>query len=113
VQVLPFAVALALARRKSPYTEAASMPLFLFWLVLMGSLCLSMAGIAPIFTGGGFSPFEIFLTTVIVTASAAGAYVAYRGAARTRLGVLTVLLFSSIQTVVVWFAYGHWWPAGL
>jgi hypothetical protein len=80
-------------------------PLFAFWLLLMGGIWLFLLGIARVFPGT-FSPAEITLTLIIGAASMAGLAVAYRQKTSTAIAtqVGTVLVFASLQFGAIWLS---------
>ena len=77
IQITPLAAALAVAARRPALGVPAAVPLFTFWLFVMGGIWLFLLGIAPVFTGR-FSPVEIILTIVIGLASVGGLVAAFR-----------------------------------
>lgn len=82
------------------------MPLFTFWLFVMGGIWLFLLGIAPVFTGR-FPPVEIVLTIVIGLASAVGLVAVYREgtalAVASRVGA--ILAFAILQPIAMIFSF--------
>jgi hypothetical protein len=106
IQISPLVVALALGAYQPRLRTATALPLFTFWLFVMGGIWLFLLGIAPVFTGR-FSPVEIVLTIVIGLASAAGIVSALREGT-----VLTVprrlsaiLLFAILQPIAMMLSF--------
>jgi hypothetical protein len=106
IQITPLVLALVIGSRRSSLTVAAALPLFTFWLFVMGGIWLFLLGIAPVFTGR-FSRAEIVLTVIIGIASASGLVAAFRQetalSLAPRLGV--VLLFAILQPVAMILSY--------
>jgi hypothetical protein len=98
IQITPLGLALVVGSRRSSLSVAAALPLFTFWLFVMGGIWLFLLGIAPVFTGR-YSPIEISLTVIIGFASLSGIVAAFReGTALSlapRVGV--VLFFAILQ----------------
>jgi len=105
IQIAPLVLALGLVFRRSVWGVAAAVPLFAFWLLLMGGIWLFLLGIARVFPGT-FSPAEITLTLIIGAASMAGLAVAYRQRTSTAIAtqVGTVLVFASLQFGAIWLS---------
>lgn len=105
VQIAPVMVALILLIRRSAVGVAAAVPLFAFWLLIMGGIWLFLLGVARIFTGT-FPRGEIALTLIIGSASALGLATAHRQGTSlpfaTRLG--TVTLFAVLQYAAMWLS---------
>jgi hypothetical protein len=105
VQIAPLVLALALLLRRSVWGVVAAVPLFAFWLLVMGGIWLFLLGVARVFTGA-FSPTEITLTLIIGAASVAGLAVAYRQGASipvvARLGI--VIVFAILQFGAMWLS---------
>ncbi len=102
IQISPLALALVVTARRSSFGATMALPLFTFWLFVMGGIWLFLLGIAPVFTGQ-FSSAEVILTVVIGLASIGGLVVVLRqGTAlslATRLGA--VLVFAILQPVAM------------
>lgn len=77
IQVAPAAALLAAASASRPWTSAAAMALFAFWLFIMSLIWAFLLGLANVITGT-FSPTEIALTVVIGFAALAGLVAAWR-----------------------------------
>jgi hypothetical protein len=102
IQISPLALALVVTVRRSPFGAVVALPLFTFWLFVMGGIWLFLLGIAPVFTGR-FSSSEVILTIVIGLASICGLIDVMRQGTTlslaTRLG--TVLAFAILQPVAM------------
>ena len=105
VQIAPLVLALALLLRRSVWGVVAAVPLFAFWLLVMGGIWLFLLGIARVFPGT-FSPTEIVLTLIIGAASMAGLAVAYGQRASTAIAtqVGTVIVFAILQFGAMWLS---------
>src|SRR6185503_21112723 len=51
VQIVPLLAVVALLRWKPQWSTVASVPLFMFWLLVMGGIWLFLLGISRFFTG--------------------------------------------------------------
>ncbi len=71
VQTLPLWGGVALGLRRSRATGWVGLPLFLFWLLLMGLIWLYLLGISHILSGH-FSSIEIAMTIIVGAASMLG-----------------------------------------
>jgi hypothetical protein len=82
------------------------LPLFTFWLFVMGGIWLFLLGIAPVFTGR-FAPIEIVLTVVIGLASAVGLIAVCREGTALAVGPLvgTILAFAILQPIAMIFSF--------
>ena len=82
------------------------MPLFTFWLILMGGIWLSLLGIAQVFTGR-WSVVEIVLTIVIGAASTAGLVAASREGTSLSLSLrfAVILSFAVLQPVAMLLSF--------
>jgi hypothetical protein len=102
IQISPLVLALIITVRRSPFGVVVALPLFTFWLFVMGGIWLFLLGIAPVFTGR-FSSSEVILTIVIGLASICGLIDVMRQGTTlslaTRLG--TVLAFAILQPVAM------------
>jgi hypothetical protein len=77
VQTLLLWVGVVLGFRRSPATGWVGLPLFLFWLVLMGFIWLQLLGITRFMTMH-FSPLEIGMTIVVGIGSVLGIVMFWR-----------------------------------
>ena len=106
IQVVPLALAFEVGARRPSFSVAAALPLFTFWLFVMGGIWLFLLGIAPVFTGH-FSPAEIILTILIGLASVVGLVAACRQGTELslapRLG--TTLLFAILQPAALMLSF--------
>lgn len=106
VQIVPLLAIVALLRWKPRWSAVASVPLFTFWLLVMGGIWLFLLGISRFFTGR-FTTTEIVLTLVMGVASVIGIAASYRqgtlmaGWAR----VLAVSAIAAMQAAAVWLSY--------
>jgi hypothetical protein len=84
------------------FRAVAALPLFTFWLFMMGVIWFSLLGIASVFTGQ-FSVAEIVLTIVIGVASAAGLLAGYREgtALALSLRLAAILFFVVLQPIAM------------
>jgi hypothetical protein len=105
VQIAPIILAIALWARRSPLAVVAAVPLFAFWLLVMGAIWLFLLGVARVLTGS-FSPVEITLTVVIGAASLAGVVVSYgQGtSAGVAARLVTVIVFALLQCAAMWLS---------
>jgi hypothetical protein len=71
VQTAPLWAGVVLGFRRSRAASWVGMPLFLFWLLLMGLIWSYLLGISNLLSGH-FSPIEIAMTVVVGAASVAG-----------------------------------------
>jgi hypothetical protein len=104
-QIAPIIPAIVLSARRSPLAVAAAVPLFAFWLLVMGAIWLFLLGVARIFTGT-FSPAEIALTLVVGAASLAGVVVSYGQGTSTGIAarLCTVGVFALLQCAAMWLS---------
>lgn len=77
VQTLPLWVAVTLGFRASRATSWVSLPLFLFWLVLMGIIWAYLLGISHL-VSGTFSSIEIAMTILVGAACLIGIVSCFR-----------------------------------
>lgn len=77
IQALPAALALVPAIRGASWAKYAAIPIFAFWLLIMGLIWLYLLGLARIVTGR-FTSAEIVLTFAIGLASLGGLAAALR-----------------------------------
>jgi hypothetical protein len=103
VQVLPAAIALGLVWRRVPWATYSALPVFLFWLLVMLLIWLSLLGVASIITGT-FSAAERILTLAIGLSAIVGS----AGVLRTAVDVgwakraLVFLAFAVFQVAAMW-----------
>ncbi|HKQ87716.1 MAG TPA: hypothetical protein VJS43_13215 [Candidatus Acidoferrales bacterium] len=71
VQTLPLLPVIVLGFRSSNMVGWASLPLFLFWLLLMTLIWLYLLGVSHLINGH-FSPLEIAMTLIVGAASLIG-----------------------------------------
>jgi hypothetical protein len=71
VQTSPLWICVVLGFRHSRATYWVGLPLFLFWLILMGLIWTYLFGISHLVTGH-FSPIEIVMTLVVGASSIVG-----------------------------------------
>ncbi|MGH9575450.1 MAG: hypothetical protein ACRD40_18220 [Candidatus Acidiferrales bacterium] len=71
VKTLPLWPAIVLGFRRSNTVGWASLPLFLFWLLLMTLIWLYLLGVSHLINGH-FSPLEIAMTLIVGAASLVG-----------------------------------------
>jgi len=109
VQTLPLWVGVVLGFRRSPATGWIGLPLFLFWLVLMGFIWLQRLGIGHFLTMH-FSPLEIGMTIVVRIGSVVGIVMFWRlesAFLSTSAGVLFITI-----AAVQWLCFSAgFWPA--
>ena len=98
VQVIPAVFAGILLRLRPAWGRAAAVPIFTFWLVIMGVIWLTLLHIAPL-VKGHFTTVEVCLTVAIGVASIAGAAGALRSSPRLAWYQFAVafILFAGIQ----------------
>jgi hypothetical protein len=106
IQIAPLVLALALGAYRPRLRAAAALPLFTFWLFVMGGIWLFLLGIAPVFTGR-FPPVEIVLTIVIGIASAVGLVAVYREGTALAVGprVGAIMAFAILQPIAMIFSF--------
>lgn len=109
VQTLPLWVGVVLGFRRSLATGWVGLPLFLFWLVLMGFIWLQLLGIARFLTMH-FSPLEIGMTIVVGIGSVVGIVMFWRlksTVSSTSAGVLFITI-----AAMQWLCFrAGFWPA--
>src|ERR1700741_177949 len=109
MQTLPLWVGVVLGFRRSPAAGVIGLPLFLFWLLLMGFIWLQLLGIARFLTMH-FSPLEIGMTIVVGIGSVVGIVMFWRlksTLSSTSAGALFILL-----AVMQWLCFrAGFWPA--
>ncbi len=71
VQTAPLWAGVVLGFRRSRATSWVGLPLFVFWLLLMGLIWSYLLGISNLLSGH-FSPIEIAMTIIVGSASVAG-----------------------------------------
>jgi hypothetical protein len=98
IQIAPLILALGLLVRRSAVGISAAVPLFAFWLLVMGAIWLFLLGIARIFSGP-FTPAEIALTLGIGVAAVFGLASARQpgAAAPVAARVGTAVIFALLQ----------------
>jgi len=98
VQSLPIWAGVALGARKSALSKWVALPLFAFWLFLMGCIWLFLLGWARI-VSGAFSPAEIALTVAIGAVCLAGIVSCLRFKTTTRApaAIMAVVLSAALQ----------------
>jgi hypothetical protein len=105
VQIVPLIAALGLLLRRPSVGVSAAVPLFAFWLLIMGAIWLFLLGVARI-VSGTFTPAEVTLTIIIGLASVLGLAAAWRrgaaGPAAARL--IMVLAFALFQFAAMWMS---------
>ena len=80
VQTAPVWLGVVFGFRRSPAARWITLPMFLFWLLLMALIWLFLAGL-PSPVSGHFNPGEIAMTIVVGGASIAGIWCAARSRA--------------------------------
>jgi hypothetical protein len=98
LQTLPFWCALILGARNSRLAVWVGLPLFVFWLLIMTLIWMSLLGISHLL-GGSFSGWEIVMTIVVGSSCIAGiaASVRSRSTASMTMKAAVVLLSAAIQ----------------
>lgn len=106
IQISPLLLALGLGIYRPGFRAVAALPLFTFWLILMGGIWLSLLGIAQVFTGR-WSVVEIVLTIVIGAASTAGLVAASREGTSLSLSLrfAVILSFAVLQPVAMLLSF--------
>jgi hypothetical protein len=98
LQTLPFWCALILGARNSRFAGWVGLPLFVFWLLIMTLIWMSLLGISHLL-GGSFSGWEIAMTIVVGSSCIAG--IAASVGSRTNVSIVTktavIVLFSVVQ----------------
>ena len=97
IQLGPVVPVLCASVLRVRWAPPAALPLFGFWMFIMGLIWLHLLGIAH-FVTGAFSPAEVALTVVIGAAATSGALAVIRGRPRaSRVGVGAFVLFATLQ----------------
>jgi NAD/NADP transhydrogenase beta subunit len=98
IQALPACIALIAVGRNTSWSSAASLAVFLFWLVVMALIWLHLFGFVHIITGD-FSKIEIVLTVFIGAWSLFGAVLSFgeASAAKRTTSVTAFLSLAALQ----------------
>ncbi|HKV47929.1 MAG TPA: hypothetical protein VJN69_07535 [Candidatus Acidoferrales bacterium] len=98
VQTLPLWPVIVLGFRRSNTVGWASLPLFLFWLLLMTLIWLYLLGVSHLINGH-FSPLEIAMTLVVGAASLVGigAFWRFKSGLSAVRAVILFVVFAAFQ----------------
>ncbi len=105
IQVLPACIALMAVSRSASWGPAASLAIFIFWLVIMVLIWLHLFGVAHLITGD-FSKIEIVLTVIIGAWCLFGALLSFSEASTTKrnTSVIAFLSAAALQAVALWLS---------
>jgi hypothetical protein len=106
VQILPIIVAAGVLGGRPDWGAYASLPIFVFWIVIVVLIWLFLLGVSRI-ANGYFTPVEVFLTFVMAGASLVGALftVSVGKPLRVNGRVLAIMLFALIQIAAMWISF--------
>jgi hypothetical protein len=105
LQTLPFWCAVILGARNSRWAGWVGLPLFVFWLLMMTLIWMSVLGISHLM--GSFSGWEIAMTIVVGVSSIAGITASVRPQANVspRTKAAVIVLFAVIQLVCLFTSF--------
>lgn len=105
VQTSPLWIVIVLSMRRSSWSKWTALPCYIFWLLLMTAIWLSLLGWARI-VYGTFSNTEIVMTVIVWLASLIGIVKALgmRTGARTLSATAIVLLVALLQLAALWLS---------
>jgi hypothetical protein len=106
VQILPIIFATGVLGRRPDWGAYASLPIFVFWIVIVVLIWLFLLGVSRI-ANGHFTPVEIFLTFVMAGFSLVGAVrsVSLGKPLRVSGRALAIILFALIQVAAMWVSF--------
>jgi hypothetical protein len=106
IQILPIGLAAAVSLRSPEWGAYASIPIFFFWIGIVGLIWLFLLGLSRLATGH-YTPIEVVCTFMMAAFSVVGVVAAMslgkpvRASAR----VLAVMLFASLQLAAMWVSF--------
>lgn len=105
VQTVPVLLASLVAALRPAWSRFAAIPVFIFWLFIMGLIWLYLLGLANVVTGH-FTPAEVGLTVIIGLACVIGLAASARGAKRPSwlVGIAAFVMVGAIQVGAMWLS---------
>jgi NAD/NADP transhydrogenase beta subunit len=105
IQVLPACIVLIAISRNATWGSAASLAVFVFWLVIMAMIWLHLFGLAHVITGD-FSKIEIVLTVFIGAWSLFGSVLSFgeASAVKRSTSAIAFLSFAVLQASAIWLS---------
>ena len=106
IQILPVGLAAAVLLRSPEWGAYASIPIFLFWIGIVGLIWLFLLGLSRI-ANGHYTPIEVVCTLMMAAFSVVGVVggVLLGKPLRPRARIFAVMLFASLQLAAMWVSF--------
>ena len=106
IQILPIGLAAAVLLRSSEWGAYASIPIFFFWIAIVGLIWLFLLGLSRI-ASGHYTPIEVVCTFMMAAFSVVGVVgsTLLGKPLRPRARVFAVMLFASLQLAAMWVSF--------
>jgi len=106
IQILPIGLAAAVLVRSPEWGAYASIPIFFFWIGIVGLIWLFLLGLSRI-ASGHYTPIEVVSTFMMVAFSVVGVVggMSLGKPLRPRAKIFAFMLFASVQLAAMWVSF--------